>query len=51
MSVDELLAAYPKAKVILTNGDPDKWLLSMEKTFYVLLSWKWDILFPLDPVF
>jgi Sulfotransferase domain len=45
------MAAYPNAKVILNTRDPDKWLASMEKTFYVLMSWKSiDFLGPWDPV-
>lgn len=41
---DELIAAYPDAKVILTNRDPDKWLASMETAYYKILAspdWKW----------
>jgi len=41
---DELFAAYPNAKVILSNRDPDKWLASMEDAYYKILSspeWKW----------
>ncbi len=40
LSVDELRAAYPEAKVILTNRDVDSWLASMEKAFYTVLNWK-----------
>lgn len=39
MFVDEFVAAYPEAKVILTNRDVDDWLTSMNNTFYVVLSW------------
>ena len=39
MFVDELVAAYPEAKVILTNRDVDDWLTSMNNTFYIVLSW------------
>jgi len=42
MFVDELIAAYPNAKVILTNRDPDKWLASILSTIYVILSWDWE---------
>jgi hypothetical protein len=42
MFVDELTAAYPNAKVVLTNRDPDKWLVSMLSTIYVILSWDWE---------
>src|SRR5208282_1324472 len=42
MFVDELVAAYPNAKVVLTNRDPDKWLVSILNTIYVILSWDWE---------
>lgn len=42
MFPDELVAAYPNAKVILTNRDPDKWLVSVLNTIYVILSWNWE---------
>ena len=38
--VDELVSAYPNAKVILTNRDVDKWLVSMDKTFYTVMKWR-----------
>jgi hypothetical protein len=38
--VDELLEAYPNAKVILTNRDVDSWLKSMNKTFFAVTDWK-----------
>ena len=41
---DELLAAYPDAKVILTLRDKQKWLASMETAYYRILEsrdWKW----------
>jgi len=41
---DELIPAYPKAKVILSNRDPDKWLGSMESSYYRVLTsadFKW----------
>ena len=51
MFADELLAAYPDAKIVLTERDADSWLVSMEKTFYVLLGWKsLYYLAPLGPV-
>ncbi|KAF7870083.1 uncharacterized protein EAF02_009273 [Botrytis sinoallii] len=31
---EELLAAYPAAKVILTTRDPDKWIESVERSIY-----------------
>jgi hypothetical protein len=42
MFVDELVAAYPNAKVVLTNRDPDKWLVSILSTIYVITSWDWE---------
>ncbi|KAI4257310.1 MAG: hypothetical protein L6R42_005754, partial [Xanthoria sp. 1 TBL-2021] len=36
---DELLTAFPHAKVILTNRDPDRWLQSIEK-LYSIITWK-----------
>lgn len=48
---DELIAAYPSAKVVLNTRDPDKWLVSMEKTFYILINWTAvDFLGLFDPV-
>ncbi|KAI9726319.1 MAG: hypothetical protein M1828_001593 [Chrysothrix sp. TS-e1954] len=38
--VDELIATYPNAKVLLTTRDPDRWLTSMEQSFYVILGWR-----------
>jgi len=35
---DELIAAYPDAKVILTTRDPDKWIASVESSFYRILG-------------
>ena len=51
MLVDELLAAYPDVKVILTERNVDSWLGSMRKTFWQVRSWKsWDIVAPWHPV-
>lgn len=36
--VDELLAAYPDAKVVLTNRDIDSWLVSFNNSVYVVLE-------------
>lgn len=48
---DELLSAYPNAKVILTNRDPDSWLRSMDASYYKILSWNyWRILAAVDTV-
>ena len=47
---DELLEAYPDAKVILTSRDVDSWLQSMKAVFYPILSWwGWLPLRLLDP--
>lgn len=51
MFIDELLKAYPGAKVILTNRDVDEWIPSMNNTFYEILGWSsWQYLTPYDPV-
>ena len=51
MFVDELVTAYPEAKVILTNRDVDSWLRSMNNTFYAVLGWpSMNLLAVLDPV-
>lgn len=51
MFADELLAAYPKAKVILTERDVESWTVSMNKTFFELFSWKsFYYIAPLEPV-
>jgi len=49
--VDELIAAYPDAKIILTNRDVDAWVKSMEKTIFKFQKsqiYKW--LYPLHPI-
>jgi hypothetical protein len=52
MFVDELLEAYPAAKVILTNRDINSWSKSMDNTFFKVTEWKtmplltkWDAVF------
>ncbi|CAL8574626.1 hypothetical protein XPA_000580 [Xanthoria parietina] len=46
---DELLTAFPHAKVILTNRDPDRWLQSIEK-LYSIIRWKsMNLLARLEP--
>jgi len=40
MFVDELLAAYPSAKVILTTRDIDSWEKSMRATFFKITNWR-----------
>jgi hypothetical protein len=48
---DELLAAYPNAKVILTLRDPDKWIDSMKRTLLSIASWpSLKFITPFDPV-
>ncbi|KAL8783968.1 MAG: hypothetical protein Q9195_009233 [Heterodermia aff. obscurata] len=48
---DELMAAYPSAKIVLTNRDVDAWIPSVERCFYAILSWKrWYLLQLLDKV-
>ncbi|TGO49913.1 hypothetical protein BCON_0196g00090 [Botryotinia convoluta] len=34
---EELLIAYPDAKVILTTRDPDKWIESVERSMYAVI--------------
>lgn len=48
---DELLEAYPNAKVILTTRDEDGWIKSMQNSFYSILSWRmWTVAEILDTV-
>jgi Sulfotransferase domain len=37
---EELLKAYPNAKVILNTRDVEKWLPSMEASYYDILAWR-----------
>jgi Sulfotransferase domain len=37
---EELLRAYPNAKVVLNTRDVDRWLASMETSYYDILAWK-----------
>lgn len=47
--MEELLAAYPEAKVILTIRDPESWLRSMQSTLIRVISWRsWTVLSFLD---
>merc|ERR1712098_723240 len=40
--VDELLEAYPDAKVVLQSRDPDAWASSVRDNFlYFLSGWRW----------
>jgi hypothetical protein len=48
---DDLLAAYPDAKVVLNTRDPDKWMASMEASYYTVLGWTaFRLLALADPV-
>ncbi|KAM5505622.1 hypothetical protein McaMca56_000269 [Microsporum canis] len=50
--VEELVAAYPDAKVILTTRPSDAWLKSMQKLILEILSWKsWPVLCYFDREF
>lgn len=50
--VEELLAAYPDAKFILTHRPVDKWLASMNSTIIPVMNWpSWQILRYLDSDF
>ncbi|OJD33649.1 nad dependent epimerase [Diplodia corticola] len=49
---DELLAAYPSAKVVLMAREPRSWLASMRATALAVLAWRsWSILAWLDTEF
>lgn len=37
---DELLQAYPEAKVVLTERDADGWIKSVRASFVEVLSWR-----------
>ena len=39
--VQELVAAYPEAKVVLSNRDVEGWLKSMDSTGGRVLRWRW----------
>ncbi|KAJ4257364.1 hypothetical protein NW762_008483 [Fusarium torreyae] len=48
--VEELVAAYPEAKVVLTQRDVDSWLRSMDSTGGRVLRWPlWPTLSKWDP--
>lgn len=43
--MEELLAAYPEAKVVLTTRSPESWLHSMQNTLITVISWRsWTLL-------
>lgn len=47
--VDDFLAAYPDAKVVLTVRDFDSWRASLQRTlFLVFASRAWYLLYPFD---
>jgi hypothetical protein len=49
---DELVKAYPDAKVVLTTRDIDSWIASVKKTFYEIFTWRfWPLLYYLDTEF
>ena len=51
LMADELIAAYPNAKIILTTRDVDKWQHSMKESVDAAAKWKtFDYLASWDPV-
>jgi hypothetical protein len=47
---EELIAAYPEAKIVLNNRDVDQWLHSMDSTAGHVCRWKgWETLAKWDP--
>jgi hypothetical protein len=49
---DELIALYLDAKVVLTNRDVDKWLVSMKATALESFRWpSWKWIASADPAF
>ncbi|KAI0132404.1 hypothetical protein BJ170DRAFT_247506 [Xylariales sp. AK1849] len=50
--VQELINAYPDAKVVLTTRTKESWLNSMRQTLLLTISWRsWTALSYLDPEF
>lgn len=50
--VDELVAAYPDAKFILTHRPVHKWLASMNATIFPVMNWRsWQLLRHFDQGF
>jgi len=48
---DELVAAFPKAKVVLTQREPNAWIKSVESIIYYILNWKiWRLVTYFEPV-
>ena len=47
--VDEMLDAYPDAKIILMDRDVSSWISSMQRTLCTRLTWwSWNILLPIE---
>ncbi|KNG89007.1 putative NAD dependent epimerase/dehydratase [Aspergillus nomiae NRRL 13137] len=50
--VEELMDAYPDARIVLTTRPVEPWLASMQRTFYAILGWKrWSLLEFIDPTY
>lgn len=48
---DELVSAFPKAKVVLTQREPEAWVKSVESTIYYILTWRiWRLVTYIEPV-
>lgn len=51
MFAEEMIKAYPDAKVILTTRDVDKWQESLKKSVDASVTWKsFDWIAPFDPI-
>lgn len=50
MFTEELLEAYPDAKVLITVRDEDSWVRSIGTLFNTLLEWNWTFVAPFDKV-
>lgn len=47
--VDEMLDAYPEAKVVLMNREVEGWIRSMQRTLCTRLTWwSWELLLPAE---
>ncbi|KAL8947344.1 MAG: hypothetical protein Q9222_006363 [Ikaeria aurantiellina] len=51
MFAQELIAAYPDAKVLITTRDEDSWVRSISTLFKTLLSWHWSPISRYEPIF
>ena len=47
--VEELVAAYPDAKVVLSSRDLEPWLMSLDSTGGHVLRWNWSMVAAWDP--